>query len=293
MMEQSYLSKYGYLASGSEDGGEEGEEGEKGKEGEEGVRRFQAFTRLEESGQLDKATVEQMRRPRCAMRDLKLSPGASEGGTPAALTRYKWRKMPLTWRVTKPMAGSMPPGLVDLSLRRAFHVWEKHANITFQWVETGVPDLEIRWESGEHGDGDAFDGSGGTLAHAFFPQGDKLSGDIHFDDGEVWTLGTDGTGTNLTQAAAHEMGHALGLDHSPDPDALMAPIYRGYVPGFDLMADDIEKIQMVYGAASAVPESVPEETRWVPGTGAGGGGDSAPGPGAALPFLDHCPCTVL
>ena len=61
-------------------------------------------------------------------------------------------------------------GVVNESLRRAFYVWEKHADLTFEWQESGVPDLEIRWEIGDHGDGDPFDGSGGTLAHAFFPQ---------------------------------------------------------------------------------------------------------------------------
>lgn len=52
---------------------------------------------------------------------------------------------------------------------------------------------------------------------------------------------------NLLQAAAHELGHSLGLDHSTIPGALMAPTYKGYKPSFKLHADDIEAIQALYG----------------------------------------------
>lgn len=46
--------------------------------------------------------------------------------------------------------------------------------------------------------------------------------------------------------AAHEFGHALGLDHSNIREALMFPMYR-YVEELSLHADDIEGIQYLYG----------------------------------------------
>ena len=117
-------------------------------------------------------------------------------------------------------------------------------------------------------------------------QGDRLSGDLHFDDQEVWTLGTT-TGVNLTQAAAHEIGHSLGLDHSKDSNALMAPIYRGYKLEFDLQPDDIEKIQALYGKSTTAPESVPAEKEWIPTKAPPGSSGSA---GSGGPGGSFCPC---
>lgn len=103
----------------------------------------------------------------------------------------------------------------------------------------------------EHGDGDPFDGVGGTLAHAFFP---VFGGDAHFDDAELWTIGSP-RGTNLFQVAAHEFGHSLGLSHSDVRSALMAPFYRGFEPVFKLDSDDVLAIQALYGKRSTKPNN--------------------------------------
>jgi len=290
MAHVGYLGKYGYM--------DEEKYKTDPKELENGVRKFQKFHGKEETGKLGEDETYAMKLPRCCHPDdQRRKPKHLEEDVTKpsrSLTLYedeKWEKKELTWRVTKFSTQGMPKELVNESLRRAFFIWEKHADIKFVWVEEGVPDLEIRWEVGDHGDGDPFDGSGGTLAHAFFPQGDRLSGDLHFDDQEIWTLGTGAVGVNLTQAAAHEIGHSLGLDHSSDSSALMAPVYRGYKEEFDLQPDDIEKIQALYGKSITAPHPVPAEKEWIPSKAPPPG--SSPGSDDGVSLFRLCPCTVL
>ena len=83
---------------------------------------------------------------------------------------------------------------------------------------------------------------GGTLAHAFLPQ----RGEAHFDMSERWTLNGH-KGHNLFMVTAHEIGHTLGLEHSPVRHALMSPYYRKLGRNLVLSWDDITAVQQLYG----------------------------------------------
>ncbi len=98
-----------------------------------------------------------------------------------------------------------------------------------------------------------FDGSGGTLAHGFYPGtvgggnvvGTSYGGDVHMDNGEAWSDG-GGAGTfDYYTVMLHELGHSLGLMHSSDTTSVMYAYYSGMRR--TLKADDIAGIQDIYG----------------------------------------------
>lgn len=104
--------------------------------------------------------------------------------------------------------------------------------------------------------GHAFDGPNGVLAHGYFPppNGNSAAGDIHFDIADAWKIGFAGSGFSIYQVFAHELGHALGLDHTAVANSLMNAFYTEAFSG--PQADDIAGMQQLYGVrvANSVPE---------------------------------------
>ena len=123
--------------------------------------------------------------------------------------------------------------------------WAKVSGLIFIESENflvGTNGINISFEKGEHGDGDPFDGRGDTLAHAFFP---VYGGDMHYDDDEFWVGPNETNGIKLNITTLHEFGHSLGLHHSNNNSAIMAPFYSEFKS--KLHEDDINGIQRLYG----------------------------------------------
>lgn len=147
---------------------------------------------------------------------------------------------------------------VRSEIERAFAQWARYTNVTFTEAlrQAAQRSIDILFASGTHGDAYPFTDPN-VLAHTFYPappNSETIAGDMHFNTAETWRVGS---GIDLFSVALHEAGHALGLGHSDDPDAVMYPYYK---LAAGLTSDDIAAVQALYGTPSgqsAPPPAAP------------------------------------
>ncbi|MBI1916241.1 MAG: matrixin family metalloprotease [Planctomycetes bacterium] len=131
--------------------------------------------------------------------------------------------------------------------------WAEQANINFTVVsDNGQTIGQGSYQQGDPNHGDVrfggYNFGTGTqpVAQAFMPppaNNYDIAGEIKFNTGKYFTTGTT---YDLFTVTAHELGHALGLNHSIYSRAVM---YSTYVSAMTaLYSDDINGIRAIYGA---------------------------------------------
>ena len=169
----------------------------------------------------------------------------------------------VTYKVTNGSKHFPDSKFEDKALAIALRQWGfRTMDIRFKRLRTGTADIEMKFAS--KSDDKLFRDKPGTLAYAYFPNGQKIGGDITFNDSVIWT--TNGKRVNahevfpdkyppntktklrtynMVHTLLHECGHAIGLKHCQQhKDCIMYPYYSGRVL---LHNHDVERIQLMYG----------------------------------------------
>ncbi|XP_030469878.2 metalloendoproteinase 1-like [Syzygium oleosum] len=250
-----YLKAFGYLDHG-EDGNDVALMDDRFDETlESALKSYQKFYHLKVTGKLDVDTVKQMSAPRCGVPDLVHPRHAGRNATKPSKFRmvahYNFFPNMPKWPPSQthlnyafgPVPGAIPLEELRGVCSRAFQRWADVTMFTFSETSTGEStDIVIGFYNGDHGDGIPFDGPGNVLAHSFSP----TDGRFHYDADEQWSTNPSSTQFDLESVALHEIGHLLGLAHTPDQNAVMYAITNPGALKRDLRQDDIDGIHALY-----------------------------------------------
>lgn len=134
---------------------------------------YQSKHSLEVTGTLDAATLTQISTPRCGFKDTvalnnTVNHFAYFPGNP------RWsRESPivLTYAISpRHIIKYISREEIEAAVKRAFDRWERVIPVKFMHAKHyEAADVKLGFHSGDHGDGEPFDGVLGILAHAFSP----------------------------------------------------------------------------------------------------------------------------
>ncbi len=155
---------------------------------------------------------------------------------------------------------SLSQAAFEESIQTALDAWSQVVDV--QFVRTSQPGQNNSLDFGVG----SIDGAGGTLAEAYFPDdvnSSRVAGDVEFDAAENWEVGNarGSSAYDIVLVAAHEIGHALGLNHLQAAGSILLPSVSPTQQFTGLDQSDIAAIRQLYAATS-----VPTEEPTVPKT---------------------------
>ncbi|KAL3840992.1 hypothetical protein ACJIZ3_025583 [Penstemon smallii] len=231
---------------------------------ESAVKTYQLNFNLNATGQIDANTLKNIVLPRCGNPDAVNGTSTMHSNRPYSanstintVAHYSFFPNTPPWpRGRRDLTYAFLPrnqlsDLVRGVFSRAFERWSEVTPLTFTETSSfSSADIRIGFYSGDHNDGEPFDGVLGTLAHAFAPP----VGRFHLDEQENWIIDGDFTNASplsavdLESVAVHEIGHLLGLGHSSVEDAIMYPTISSGTRKVELSSDDVLGVQELYGS---------------------------------------------
>ena len=177
-----------------------------------------------------------------------------------ALEGPKWATRTVTWSFAAPADPGGFSGTIAAAYRSivqgAIAEWDDLVNLTFVQVPDSTSNVDVRIGWGMFGNSGTvglteynYSTVPGSAAETFAP-----GVTIRLEDPAQIPLSAppsavyQGYASDLYQVALHEFGHALGLAHSSDPEAVMYPVATASNQNLD--HSDIDGIHALYAAPS-------------------------------------------
>ncbi len=175
----------------------------------------------------------------------------------------RWPTIPMKFNVHQTAAPGLTAAATQDAVRKAYLAWTSVSCTSFKTQDLGV--VNLPWgdqddKINSHVWTSSWPPSYGQNAlgitwTSYDPQSGKIyDADTHYNPGYTWSTSGSPTAIDAQSVATHEIGHQLGLDHSPIQTATMFyATGQGDTSQRSLDADDMKGVCYLYPSGQPLP----------------------------------------